>query len=281
MKISNNSIRLKQNHIEKLFSNSSRFKREKYFYLKFKNESLNIPRVIKLYKKKILFEKYKFQKLSSQKKFFDALLIFLIKTNQYNNYKIFAKENLISYKILKNQIKKRFDLIANLKVEKKYSKKLKKIKEYIHSILFEKQTNIKLKMKKNIISQSDIGFHNCGILKNKVYFYDFEYSGLDNPIKLICDVYYQPEKRINKIIMLKFIKNLEKKFKFKIPENFLIFEKLLKVKMMLIILNIFINSNIKKNTKFINKRKLEKIKFKRINKVYKYISIPFLYEHKK
>ena len=281
MKISNNSIRLKQNHIEKLFSNSSRFKREKYFYLKFKNESLNIPRVIKLYKKKILFEKYKFQKLSSQKKFFDALLIFLIKTNRYNNYKIFAKENLISYKILKNQIKKRFDLIANLKVEKKYSKKLKKIKEYIYSILFEKQTNIKLKIKKNIISQSDIGFHNCGILKNKVYFYDFEYSGLDNPIKLICDVYYQPEKRINKIIMLKFIKNLEKKFKFKIPENFLIFEKLFKVKMMLIILNIFINSNIKKNTKSIDKRKLKKIKFKRINKVYKYISIPFLYEDKK
>ena len=78
--------------------------------------------------------------------------------------------------------------------------------------------------------------------------------------------------------MLKFIDNLEKKFKFKIPKNFLIFEKLLKVKMILIILNILIVSNINIKSKIFSKSKLNKIKSERINKAYKYIEIPFLYE---
>ena len=78
--------------------------------------------------------------------------------------------------------------------------------------------------------------------------------------------------------MLQFIDKLEKNFKFKIPKNFSIFEKLLKVKMILIILNIFIVSNINIKSKIFNKSKLNKLKSERINKAYKYIKIPFLYE---
>jgi hypothetical protein len=78
--------------------------------------------------------------------------------------------------------------------------------------------------------------------------------------------------------MLKFVDKLKKNFKFKIPKNFLIFEKLLKVKMMLIILNILIVSNINNKSKLINKVKLNKIKLKRINKAHNYIKIPFIYE---
>ncbi len=155
---------------------------------------------------------------------------------------------------------------------------MKLIKSYIKKILKESPLSAKLSKCRRIISQSDIGFHNCGIQNKKVFFYDFEYAGLDHPIKLICDVYYQPEKRINKKYMLIFLNKLEKNLKFRIPKNFLIFEKLLKAKMMLIILNIFIISNINTKSKKINKSKLNKLKSERIDKVYKYIEIPFLYE---
>ena len=155
---------------------------------------------------------------------------------------------------------------------------MKVIKSYVKKILKESPSTLKLYSCKNIISQSDIGFHNCGIFNNKVFFYDFEYSGLDHPIKLICDTYYQPEKRISKKYILNFKEKLEKNFKFKLPQNFFIFEKLLKVKMMLIILNILIPSNINNKYKLLNKVKLKKIKLDRINKAYKYIKIPFIYE---
>ena len=47
--------------------------------------------------------------------------------------------------------------------------------------------------KNRIISPSDIGFHNC-IRKNKtLFFFDFEYAGWDDPLKLICDLILQPD----------------------------------------------------------------------------------------
>lgn len=44
-----------------------------------------------------------------------------------------------------------------------------------------------------IISPSDAGFHNMKILDNKVYFFDFEYSGWDTPSKLVCDLFCHPD----------------------------------------------------------------------------------------
>ena len=279
MKLSNNLIQKKDKRIiEKNFSDNERIKREKYFYLKFKNKNINIPKIIKISKNKISFKNYRFKKIKSQKLFFRALLKFLIKTNKIENYKLYAKENLQSYKSLHKQINIRYEKISKLKIEKKYLKKMNKIKLYIKKILKENYTITQLPKSKNIISQSDVGFHNCGISNNEVFFYDFEYAGLDHPIKLICDTYYQPEKRINKKYILEFIDNLEKNFNFKLPKNFFIFEKVLKIKMMLIILNIFMISNINNISRSINKKKLEKIRTERLNKVYKYIKIPFIYE---
>lgn len=278
MKISNNSIKSKKLSIEKRFSNNQRIKREKYFYLKFQNKNLNIPKVLRISKNTISFKKYNFKKVKSQKLFFSALLDFLKKINKEKNYKIFAKENLRSYSLLHSQVKKRFEKLSKLKIEKKYIIKMNIIKLYIKKILQEKNKKVKLKNYKNFISQSDIGFHNCATHNKKIFFYDFEYSGLDHPIKLICDTYYQPEKIVDKKHILIFIRNLEKNFKFKIPKNFFIFEKLLKAKMMLIILNIFVTSNINNKSKSINYIKKNNIKSKRLNKVYKYIKIPFIYE---
>ena len=278
MKLSNNSVKSSKNILKKYFLDSERIKREKYFYLKFKNKNINIPKLLSTSKNNISFKKYRFKKIKSQKLFFDELLNFLIKTNREKKYSLYAKENLVSYELLLSQIKKRFKKISETNIEKKYIKKMKVIKSYVKKILKESPSTLKLHSCKNIISQSDIGFHNCGIFNNKVFFYDFEYSGLDHPIKLICDTYYQPEKRISKKYILNFKKKLEKIFKFKLPQKSFIFEKLLKVKMMLIILNILIPSNITNKSKLINKVKLEKIKLNRINKAYKYIKIPFIYE---
>ena len=47
---------------------------------------------------------------------------------------------------------------------------------------------------KRIISPSDFGFHNTIMTKNNgLFFVDFEYAGWDDPIKLICDFFCQPE----------------------------------------------------------------------------------------
>ncbi len=44
------------------------------------------------------------------------------------------------------------------------------------------------------ISPSDFGFHNCIINENnELTFIDFEYSGLDDPVKFICDYFSQPD----------------------------------------------------------------------------------------
>ena len=278
MKLSNNLLKRHKNKIVKNYSDNERIKREKYFYLKFKNKSLNIPKLLTISENKISFSKYKLKKLNSQKIFFNELLNFLIISNKEKNYNLHSKEYLKNYNSLLEQVQKRFKKISKIKIENKYSSKMKLINSYIKKTLEESPSSAKLSQCRRIISQSDTGFHNCGIYNNKVLFYDFEYSGLDHPIKLICDVYYQPEKKINKKYMLKFVDKLKKNFKFKIPKNFLIFEKLLKVKMMLIILNIFIISNINIKSKKINKSMLNKLKLERINKAYKYIEIPFLYE---
>lgn len=278
MKLSNNSLKVKEDIIEKHFLDSERIKREKYFYLTFKKKKMNIPRMINISKNKIIFKKYKFKTIKSQKLFFNELFIFLKKLNKQKTYNLPAKEHLYSYSNLLNQVKKRFNKILKISVDRKSVVKMKIIKMYIKKTLEDSPSSAKLSKCKKIISQSDIGFHNCGIVNGKVFFYDFEYAGYDHPIKLICDIYYQPEKRIHKIHILKFIKKLENNFKFKLPKNFFLFEKLLKVKMMLIILNILIVSNITRQSKLINKTKLNRLKLERINKAYRYIKYPFIYE---
>jgi len=44
-----------------------------------------------------------------------------------------------------------------------------------------------------ILSPSDFGFHNALIDGDRVTFIDFEYAGLDDPAKLVCDTFAQPD----------------------------------------------------------------------------------------
>ncbi len=278
MKISNNHIIKNEKYIIKKFLDKNRYNREIYFYKKYKTKNLNIPKIISIEKNKIVLKKYKFKKLKSQKFFLNELLKFLVKTNKIRKYEFTSKEDLKSYKDLRHQVLLRYKKLENIKIEKKFLYKLKKIKTYISNILKQKPTDTKLKKIKRIVSQSDIGFHNCSVQNRKLYFYDFEYAGLEHPIKIICNIYYQPEKRISKKFIVEFIKDLQRHYKFTLPNNFVVFEKLYKVKMMLTILSIFINTRHNFNSKTLSKRSFDKLRLDRLNKAYRYIKIPYLYE---
>lgn len=43
-----------------------------------------------------------------------------------------------------------------------------------------------------IVSPSDFGFHNALVASDGLYFVDFEYAGMDDPAKLVCDFVCQP-----------------------------------------------------------------------------------------
>ena len=59
-------------------------------------------------------------------------------------------------------------------------------------------------MNKQFLSPSDMGQHNS-IFKNKVYsFYDFEYFGRDDPVKLLCDIILNPNTFKEKMLLNKF-----------------------------------------------------------------------------
>ncbi len=85
-------------------------------------------------------------------------------------------------KFVKNSLQIQYKKLLN-ELETDHLLNLKKIKVY----------------KKNfILSPSDFGFHNI-LQKNKIlFFFDFEYSGLDDPTKLICDFISQPDQLITK-----------------------------------------------------------------------------------
>ena len=71
------------------------------------------------------------------------------------------------------------------------------VKRNIQKLYTKKQIYMKLKKKDLILSPSDFGFHNIVKKKQKLYFFDFEYSGVDDPVKLICDYICQPDYKIN------------------------------------------------------------------------------------
>ena len=47
--------------------------------------------------------------------------------------------------------------------------------------------------KNKIVSQSDIGFHNTIKDREKLYFIDFEYAGIDDSYKLVSDLLVHPD----------------------------------------------------------------------------------------
>jgi hypothetical protein len=62
-----------------------------------------------------------------------------------------------------------------------------------NSALIENLNELSRISSRVFLSPSDFGFHNCIESKDGLIFIDFEYSGIDNPLKLILDFIYQPD----------------------------------------------------------------------------------------
>jgi thiamine kinase-like enzyme len=274
-KFNNNKIYIKKKIIEKTFTkkDSINFEREIYFYNYFKNTNLNIPNLINIdYKKrKIFLEKLvtRDQKISDTL-FLDSLYNFIISTNSIKTkkYLVFAKEAFLSVKDLTNNIQNRIIMLK--KIKNKILEEHIKIIEHFFFSHMKKVKNMHIKKCKFIISQSDIGIHNFLVSNKKSFFIDFEYAGLDSPLKIISDTYYQPEMNIARDKILIFINKLSTFLDKEFSNSMRIVEKFFQIKMSLIVLNIFLNSNnTYKNFNFGKKKIsiLEKIQLKKSIKI--------------
>lgn len=58
------------------------------------------------------------------------------------------------------------------------------------------------------ISPSDFGFHNALVANEATGFIDFEYAGRDDPAKLVCDFFCQPEVPVPIVYMAGFLQRL-------------------------------------------------------------------------
>ncbi len=151
-----------------------------------------------------------------------------------NQFKLLNNKNDLNIKVI-NFIDTKIKIIFN-----KYKKEIYKNLEY---------KKLKKKYDKNyyILSPSDFNFKNIIEFKSNLYFYDFEYSGKDDPLKLILDFCCQPDFFISKnhknFFLIEFIKQLNLDDQLYLYFNY--FLKLNHIKWCLILLNSF-NKNVKK-----------------------------------
>ena len=140
---------------------------------------------------------------------------------------------------------------------------------YLKNIQKKTKKNLNKEFKNNIsipnriLSPSDFGLHNTISKKNKLYFFDFEYFGWDDPIKLICDFLWHPGNNMSKKLKKRFLNKVINLF----SKNYKNFENKLYVllplyglRWSLIILNCFVKKNLKNKTlETIQLRKAKKI----------------------
>ena len=170
--------------------------------------------------------------------------------------------------LLLEQINKR---ITSLEKENNFYIKpiLKKLNLFIE--LLEKRINpIYYNNLKTELSIVDFGINNVIINKNKLFFIDFEFFGLDNPVHLISDTIAHPANNLNLQEQIIFLENLIKSHN-NTEEMINAFNGtniLFDIKWCLIMLNPFLSSyslNINEDERENRKRKqLEKV----INKIY-------------
>lgn len=137
---------------------------------------------------------------------------FIEKINQHRKNKMFralphAAEACFSFQEHVGSVDRRIDRLSQMEsdsnldrkarfwVEKELIPAWKKIRK---QICREKDLEKKLDQAMWILSPSDFGFHNC-LRKGdgSLVFLDFEYSGWDDPAKLVCDLANQPDRPLS------------------------------------------------------------------------------------
>ena len=131
--------------------------------------------------------------------------------NDRKNHIIICENRINKLKLVKKGglVQKEFHLFLNKKIIPTF----KALKDKINSKKIFYQTKYKLYKKDMIISPSDLGFHNAIESKKKIFFFDFEYGGYDDPVKLICDFYCQPNQKVSLKQKEKFKERIIKKYK--------------------------------------------------------------------
>lgn len=129
--------------------------------------------------------------------------------NDLDNYKLKANDSFFSVSSYKKLIEKKINTYKNnisdygielqnniIRLDELYKKIIKNIDK--HSFSFSHK----------FLSPSDVGFHNSILIKNSLFFVDFEYAGLDNPFKMVSDFILQPRYLISKIQAKEFLNDL-------------------------------------------------------------------------
>ena len=185
---------------------------------------------------------------------------------EINNYPYYAVESCENFQKLLNQINYK---INNLEEASNRSKTLKHhlnkvLKKTFKNLMSSKKKTefykalIKKKnQKKLILSPSDFGFHNSIKFSKKIYFIDFEYFGIDDPVKLVIDFILHPGMSLNAEIKKKWIKENFRIFSddknFKKRLNFLI--PFFAIRWALIVLNDYKIKNVNEHCKKNNQNK--------------------------
>ena len=103
--------------------------------------------------------------------------------------------------IVKRRVDRLNKIVPNTPIEKdvlafvrsNLVRSLNQITDHILNQYSDDQLKSALPHESRIISPSDFGFQNMLVKNNTVHFLDFEYSGWDDPAKLICDFGCHPE----------------------------------------------------------------------------------------
>ncbi len=163
-----------------------------------------------------------------------------------HKYKNLCNNNLYNYDY-------EFDLLN------KYHKILLNYKILNKDLINTKKTEL-------ILSPSDFGAHNILKTTNGVYFIDFEFSGIDDPAKLICDFFLHPRNLFDHKLIDFFCDNLFfmninilKRVKFLFP--------IYTIKWILIFINYIDQKNIKKKENLIQNFNFEKYRKNQLRKV--------------
>lgn len=249
----------KKKIICKVFPNCDlRIKKEIEFY-KFlsKNKIFGVPKLLHFDKKNkfLILENINGIKIKSFNfKYLKFFLNFIKKVNSFNfkNYKYYASDAAFSdkdYEILFER--KLASLINNIKINKNLAAKKRIIKIEKEWLKLKSSINFNGKHTNNrnfILSPSDVGMHNMLLNRNRVFFFDFEHSGIDDPIKLINDFILQPQLKIPKKYYNSITKRISELFfdSNKIYRNAKRFRKYFILRWALITLNIFNDQNKKK-----------------------------------
>ncbi len=224
---------IKKNYAKNHITKFSRAYTEFFFVKKLLESKIeNIPKIkdYNLKKNYIIFEKVVGKKIIHiKKKDLSQCLEFLRLLNQKKIKKKFcnfqnASDSCQSYKDHVECVQKRIMALIRIRSKKK---NIQNIKKFIKENLLKNFNDLKKKLlisitqeeykkKMNfdqlILSPSDFGFHNIIKKKKKLYFLDFEYSGFDDPLKLLSDFLCNPDYKITKNNKKFFVKRFLKLF---------------------------------------------------------------------